>query len=49
MLFVHVADTYLGQLRMAAAFKGDTLTLHGLKHAEWFMDDYAGFASGRQM
>ena len=49
MLFVHVADTYLAQLRMAAAFKGDTLTLHGLKHAEWFMDDYAGFASGRQM
>lgn len=48
MIFVHVADVYLAQLRMVAAFKEETVTLHGLKHAEWFMDDYVGFASGSQ-
>lgn len=46
MLHCHVADIYLGQLRMVAAFKKNTLTLHGLKHAEWFLDEYQGFASG---
>lgn len=46
MLHCHVADIHLGQLRMAAAFKGNTLTINGLKHAEWFLDEYQGFASG---
>jgi CubicO group peptidase (beta-lactamase class C family) len=46
MLHCHVADIHLGQFRMAAAFKGNTLTLHGVKHAEWFLDEYQGFASG---
>ncbi|MBQ4090203.1 MAG: beta-lactamase family protein [Clostridia bacterium] len=49
MMHFHIADIYLGQLRMIAAFKGDTITLHGLKHAEWFIDDYQGFASGRRL
>ncbi len=49
MIYVHIADIYLGQLRIVAGFKGDTVTLHGLKHAEWFLDDYQGFASGRMM
>ena len=46
MLFCHIADIHLGQLRMVAAFKGDTLTLSAIKHAEWFLDEYQGFASG---
>lgn len=46
MLHCHVADIHLGQLRMAAAFKGNTLTLNAVKHAEWFLDEYQGFASG---
>ena len=37
------------QARLAVCFKDDTITLHGLKHAEWFMDDYQGFASGEWM
>jgi len=49
MMHFHIADIYLGQLRMVANFKGDTLTLHGLKHAEWFIDNYVGFASGRKL
>lgn len=46
MLHCHVADIHLGQFRMAAAFKGNTLTLNAIKHAEWFLDEYQGFASG---
>lgn len=46
MLHCHVADIHLGQLRMVAAFKGNTLTLNAVKHAEWFLDEYQGFASG---
>lgn len=49
MIHCHIADIYLGQLRMAVNFKGDTVTLHGLKHAEWFIDNYVGFASGRRI
>lgn len=45
-LHVHVADVYLGQLRMKFCFKGDSVTLLGYKHAEWFMDEFSGFASG---
>ena len=43
---VHVADDYLGQLRMKFVFKEDSVTLYGHKHAEWFMDEFTGFASG---
>ncbi len=46
MLHCHVADIHLGQLRMVASFRENTLTLHGIKHAEWFLDTYQGFASG---
>jgi len=49
MIYVHIADIYLGQLRIVAGFKDDTVTLHGLKHAEWFLDNYQGFASGKMM
>ena len=47
MIYVHVADIYLAQLRLVAGFKNGTVTLQGRKHAEWFMDNYQGFASGR--
>lgn len=49
LIHVHVADVYLAQLHLIAGFKGDTVTLHGIKHAEWFMDNYQGFASGRKL
>ena len=45
-LHVHVADDYLGQMRMKISFKGNTVTMLGYKHAEWFMDEFTGFASG---
>ena len=49
MLLTQVVDVHLAQARLAVCFKDDTITLHGLKHAEWFMDDYQGFASGEWM
>lgn len=48
MIYCHVVDMHLGQLRIAVRFKGDTVTLHTQKHAEFFMETYGGFASGRQ-
>ena len=47
LISVHIADKYLGQLRMTARFGEDTVTLLGEKHAEWFLDEFTGFASGR--
>lgn len=46
MMYCQITDIHLGQLRLIAAFKGNTVTLNGLKHAEWFLDEYQGFASG---
>lgn len=47
LLYIHVADVYLGQLRLAVCFRDDTVTLNGYKHAEWFLDEFEGFASGQ--
>jgi len=47
-LHVHVADDYLGQLRMKICFKGDSVNLLGYKHAEWFMDEFVGNATGHR-
>lgn len=46
LIYCHIADIHLGQLRLIAAFTEDTLTLRGVKHAEWFLDEYEGFAAG---
>ncbi len=43
---VRVCDIYLGQLRLNICFKDDTVSFLGIKHAEWFMDEFEGFASG---
>ena len=47
IIHCHITDIHLGQLRMAVAFKGDTVTINAVKHAEWFIDEYQGFATGR--
>ena len=46
MIFCHVIDVHLAQLRIAAAFTGDRITLHIQKHAEFFLEEYEGFATG---
>lgn len=46
MIFCHVVDVHLAQLRIAVSFTGRYVTLHTQKHAEFFMEEYGGFATG---
>ena len=46
MIYCHVIDMHLAQLRIAVSFKNGTVTLHTAKHAEFILQEYAGFASG---
>ena len=46
MIYCHVIDMHLAQLRVAVSFVGDTVTLHTAKHAEFILQEYSGFASG---
>lgn len=43
---VCIADIYFGGLQIMIAFKGEQVGLHMTKVAEWFLDDYQGFAGG---
>lgn len=45
-VFVHVVDDYLGSLRIKLGFTGNEIAVHMIKAAEWFLDDYQGFAGG---
>lgn len=45
-LYCYVVDDYLGTLKMDLAFTEDTVTVMSDKVAEWFLDEYVGFASG---
>lgn len=47
MIYCQVVDMHLAQLRLAVRFKGNEVCLNALKNAEFFMDEYQGFASGR--
>ena len=45
-LYCYIIDDYFGTLKMNFSFKGNCLTLTSSKVAEWFLDEYVGFASG---
>ena len=45
-LLVYITDDYLGTAKMTFAFKEDKISVHMLKAAEWFLDEYSGFAGG---
>jgi len=47
MIYCHVIDMHLAQLRIAVSFGNGAVTLHTAKHAEFILQEYAGFASGR--
>ncbi|MDW7659400.1 MAG: serine hydrolase [Bacillota bacterium] len=44
---IYITDCYLGTLNMTFFFRGDEITVWMNKHAEWFLDEYQGFAVGR--
>jgi CubicO group peptidase (beta-lactamase class C family) len=48
-LEVHITDNYLGGLRISFAFKGDEIGVFMTKQAEWFLDEYEGFAGGKRL
>lgn len=48
-LEVYITDDYLGGLRISFAFKGDEIGVFMTKQAEWFLDEYEGFAGGRSV
>ena len=41
-----ITDIHLGGLRISFAFKGDEISVFMTKQAEFFMDEYSGFAGG---
>ena len=46
-LYCQIIDIYHGNLRIQFAFEGDAVTLLAEKNAEWFLEEYKGFANGR--
>lgn len=47
-LEVYITDDYLGGLRISFAFKGEEIGVLMAKQAEWFLDEYSGFAGGKR-
>lgn len=45
-ILVYITDNYLGTLKMSLAFKGSQIAVFMTKVAEWFLDEYQGFAGG---
>ena len=48
-LEVYITDNHLGGLRISFAFKGEELSVYMTKQAEWFLDEYNGFAGGKRL
>ncbi len=44
---VLITDIHLGGLRMSIAFDDDRISVYMTKQAEWFLDEYVGFAGGK--
>lgn len=40
-------DDYFGNLNIIAVFKGDEISVYMDSHAEWFLNEYKGFTSGK--
>jgi len=48
-LEVYITDNYLGGLRISFVFKGEEIGVFMTKQAEWFLDEYNGFAGGKRL
>ncbi|NLO36458.1 MAG: serine hydrolase [Clostridiaceae bacterium] len=46
-LLVYITDDYFGTLKVSMAYQGDQIAGYMTKVAEWFLDEYQGFAGGR--
>jgi len=45
-LLVYITDDYLGTAKMSFSFTKDEVSVHMVKVAEWFLEEYKGFAGG---
>ena len=45
-LLVYIADDYFGTMKASFSFKGDDVAVFMTKTAEWFLNEYQGFAAG---
>lgn len=43
---IYTVGAYLGNITMAFSFKGDDIGIMMIKNAEWFFDEYHGYAGG---
>lgn len=48
-LEVYITDIHLGGLRISFAFKGEEIGVFMTKQAEFFLDEYNGFAGGKRL
>ena len=48
-LEVYITDNHLGGLRISFAFKDQEISIFMTKQAEWFLDEYTGFAGGKRI
>jgi CubicO group peptidase (beta-lactamase class C family) len=46
---IYITDIHLGGLRISFAFKGEEIGVFMTKQAEWFLDEYNGFAGGKRL
>ncbi len=44
-----IIDDYFGNLSIILSFKGDKIGVYMQPHAEWFLNEYRGFAGGKIM
>ncbi|MCZ8516039.1 serine hydrolase [Paenibacillus filicis] len=45
-MLVYITDIYLGTLKLSFSFKENEISIYMTKAAEWFLDEYTGFAGG---
>ena len=48
LIRTYIIDDYIGNLTMTFCFKGDAVGVAMNKNAQFFLDDYQGFAGGRK-
>lgn len=51
-MLIYITDIYLGSLKISFAFKGkdgNEISIYMAKVAEWFLEEYSGFAGGYLM
>jgi hypothetical protein len=46
-MLIYITDNHLGNLKITFAFKGDQISVYMAKAAEWFLEEYQGFAGGK--